>query len=780
MVIIGLMLLITQVSLSTQSSVRAYVSGESEWSKEQKDAVIHINRYYQTQFEHEYQLFLAAIAVPEGDHAARIAMDQTPPDLSAASAGFLQGENHPDDIDGMIQLYLNFRHTPLLQEPIRLWRQADVMMLQIKALGQQLHQVSRTDAIQRAELINQINQLNADLTPLEQQFSNELGELSRQVNQWIYALMLLLTTGLVGLGVVFSRRMVAENLNAVETVKNSELRFKALLGSSMDAVIEIDAEGIVSHWGAQAESIFGYAEHEALHQKLHDLIIPSQYIAAHVAGMRRFLSSGEGPILGKRIEVTARRKSTEEFPAELVVSAYSLNHQPMFCAYIRDITEQKRHAEKLKSVAHFDAVTGLPNRVSFQEYLDEKIALCKQSDALLALMFIDIDNFKDINDTLGHQVGDLLLKEAAGRMLKCLRKLDFLARFGGDEFVLIVSDFESQEEIDEIAKRLTASIRQPFMMQNEAVYVSLSIGIASYPTSCGAYSELVKNADQAMYQVKKSGKNGFVHYNADMNASVSLKRLLINDLRVAVQQQQFEIEYQPIVDVRSGQILKCEALLRWRHPKKGIIEPTVFIPLAEEFDLILEIGDWVLREALAMVTRARQHIHPKFQISINVSPVQLQHANRQDLLKMLQLSEQMSEALILEITEGVLINASDLVADTLHSYRDRGIRVALDDFGTGYSSLSYLTKFDIDYIKIDKSFLVGIAEGSEHYALCEAMVVMAHKLGIMVVAEGVESAAQLDAMKQIGCDFAQGYYFAKPMSEDALVNYMVGKNEQVT
>lgn len=511
------MLLVVQMSLSTQSSVRAYVSGESEWSKEQKDAVIHINRYYQSQSEHEYALFLAAIAVPEGDHVARIAMDQMPPDVSAAQTGFLQGENHPDDIDGMIRLYLNFHHTSLLKEPIRLWSQADVMMLQIKTLGQQLHQVPSADAIQRAELISKINQLNADLTPLEQQFSNVLGELSRQVNQWIYALMLVLTTILVGLGVVFSRRMVAENLNAVETVKNSELRFKALLGSSMDAVIEIDAEGVVSHWGAQAASIFGYAEHEALNQKLHDLIIPSHYIAAHVAGMRRFLSSGEGPILGKRIEVTARRKSTEEFPAELVVSTYTLNHQPMFCAYIRDITEQRRHAEKLKSVAHFDAVTGLPNRASFQEYLDEKIAQCKPSDAALAMMFIDVDNFKDINDTLGHQVGDVLLNETASRMLKCLRKLDFLARFGGDEFVLIVSDYESQEEIDEIAKRLTASMKQPFMMQNEALYISLSIGIASYPSNSSAYSELIRNADQAMYQVKKNGKNGFIHYNTEMH-----------------------------------------------------------------------------------------------------------------------------------------------------------------------------------------------------------------------------------------------------------------------
>jgi diguanylate cyclase (GGDEF)-like protein/PAS domain S-box-containing protein len=773
------MLVIVRFSLYTQSSVRAYVTGESEWSKGQKDAVFYLNRYVESKSAFDYDLYTYAIAVPLGDHLARISLNQSPPDTEAAKTGFLQGKNHPEDIGGLIKLYVHLHDTLLMREPVELWKKGDVIILKIQKLAEALKQTvdstpQNTKAIKL--LIDEINRLNIELTPIEEDFSNALGEISRQINTWFYVMSLIFTAILVAIGVTLSRRMVQFNLMATEKIKNSELRFKALLGSSMDAVIEINAESEISHWSAQAEQIFGYLEYEAIGEKLHLLIIPAEHIEAHLMGMRRFLKTGDGPVLNKRIEVTAKRKSKEEFPAELVVSAYALNGKHMFCAYIRDITEQKKYAEKLRTIAHFDSVTGLPNRLLFQDCLDGQIKLCDQSNLPLSVMFIDIDNFKDINDTLGHQTGDYLLKEVSKRMLGCLRKADFLARFGGDEFVLIVNQFNADDDVDDVAERLIEALKVPFQIQNEMVYVTISIGISSYPTDSHSYHELVKNADQAMYMVKKSGRNGYAHFNTAMEESVVLKRQLTSDIRLALQDNQFEIYYQPIVDLQTNQILKCEALLRWNHPSKGMIQPGVFIGIAEDTGLIVEIGDMVFQRALAAVLGWRKTVHPDFQVSINVSPVQLHQAGGNNWCYKLKNALSLTDALVIEITEGVLVNANEVVSKALLEYRDAGIQVALDDFGTGYSSLSYLTKFDIDYIKIDKSFLVDLSEASENYALCEAMIVMAHKLGLAVVAEGVETPEQLALLKQIGCDYAQGYLFARPIPELDLEPFLIQFN----
>jgi diguanylate cyclase (GGDEF)-like protein/PAS domain S-box-containing protein len=770
-----LMLVIMYYSLYTVSAMRAYVTGESEWSKGQKDAVFYLNRYHDTKHDADYQRYLESIAVPLGDHQARLAMNQDPPDLEEARQGFLFGKNHPDDVNGLIKLYVNLHDTLLMKEPIAHWVRGDDIILKIQSLAQQLkanHDLGDAET-ETQRLMGEINQLNVELTPIEQDFSNTLGVISRKIKTWFYIATFLLAGVLLAVGILFSRRMVQFNLKATEKIKNSELRFKALLGSSMDAVIEIDAESEITHWSKQAEQIFGYAEVEALGEKLHLLIIPAEHIESHLMGMRRFLKTGDGPVLNKRIEVTARRKNQEEFPAELVVSAYSLNGHHMFCAYIRDITEQKKYAEKLRTIAHFDSVTGLPNRLLFQDCLDGQIKLCDQSNLPLSVMFIDVDNFKDVNDTLGHQTGDYLLKEVSKRLLGCLRKADFLARFGGDEFVLIVNHFNANDDVDDVAKRLIAALKTPFLIQNEMVYVTISIGISTYPTDSHSYTELVRNADQAMYLVKKTGRNNFAHFNTAMEETAVLKRQLTNDIRLALAEEQFEVYYQPILNLQTNEVIKCEALLRWNHPQKGMIQPDMFIPIAEETGLIVDIGDMVFQKAITAVMRWRQSIHPNFQVSINVSPVQLHQVEGNNWCHQLKNAMFLSEALLIEITEGVLVNANETVSKALLEYRDSGVQVALDDFGTGYSSLSYLTKFDIDYIKIDKSFLVDLSEASENYVLCEAMIVMAHKLGIMVVAEGVETPLQHEILKSIGCDFAQGYLFAKPKSESRVEEFLL-------
>lgn len=760
-----LMLLILGASLTIQSSVRAYVTGESEWSKGQKDAVFYLNQYAQSQSEVDFARYLNAIAIPLGDHQARLALDQTPPDIARAQAGFLQGNNHPDDIDGMIVLYLYFHQTPLMQKPIALWTQGDAMVTQMNTLAQVLkQQVSQgAPAAKIKAVLNRINALNIKVTPVEQAFSKALGETSRVINTSIYIVATALTLLLVGLGILLSRRMVKFNMLAIHEIKNSEQRFKTLLGASMDAVIEIDQEGIVTYWNRHAELVFGYSAQEALGVSLHVLIIPPIYNQAQLTGMQSFFNRVDGAALNKRLEVRVQRHNKEQFPAELVVSAYTFNQQEMFCAYIRDITEQKNHAAMLSEIAHYDTITNLPNRLLFQEHLAKVIAQAERSNLPLSLMFVDIDHFKDINDTHGHQIGDVLLRDVAKRMLKCLRQSDFLARFGGDEFVLVIHHVDANDQIDEVATRLLEVMKPPFLAQNETLYVTLSIGIASYPRHSTSYQALVQNADQAMYVVKKRGRNGFAHYDASMEEQVLLKRQLAHEMRVALKEEQFEVYYQPIVNLHTGEVSKCEALLRWHHPTKGTLAPSLFIAMAEESGLIGEIGQMVFYQALNAVARWRELFNPHFQVSINVSPVQLHQGTGHQWRKQLKMSPLLNGAIIVEITEGVLVNTSETVANTLLEYRDSGIQVALDDFGTGYSSLSYLTKFDIDYLKIDKSFLADLSRHTENTALYEAMMTMAHKLGMTVVAEGVETQAQLDLLQAMGCDYAQGYWFAKPL-----------------
>ncbi|MBI5007896.1 MAG: EAL domain-containing protein [Nitrosomonadales bacterium] len=434
----------------------------------------------------------------------------------------------------------------------------------------------------------------------------------------------------------------------------------------------------------------------------------------------------------------------------------------------QDITEKKRSEETIWQQANFDPLTGLPNRRMFQDRLEHEIKKSHRDGLPLALMFIDLDKFKEVNDTLGHDKGDILLVEAAQRIAACVRESDTVARLGGDEFTVILSELDDTGSIDRIAHAIIDTLVAPFKLGEETAFISASIGITLYPNDADNLEMLMSNADQAMYASKSAGRNRFSYFTQNLQEAALNRMHLINDMRNALPGEQFHLHYHPIVELASGNICKAEALVRWQHPTRGLINPAEFITLAEESGMIVEIGDWVFRKAAQQVQSLRKTHHPEFQISINKSPIQFRSDDRhfQTWLPYLNQLGLPGHCMTIEITEGLLLDASATVKAKLLDLRDAGIQVALDDFGTGYSALSYLKKFDIDYIKIDRSFVRNLSATSDDMALCEAIIVMAHKLGLKVVAEGIETSTQRHLLAAAGCDFGQGHFFSAPLPFD--------------
>ena len=404
----------------------------------------------------------------------------------------------------------------------------------------------------------------------------------------------------------------------------------------------------------------------------------------------------------------------------------------------RDITTRKKADKVIWKQANLDSLTGLPNRYNFFNKLGSAIDSAEANQAKLFLLFLDLDQFKEVNDTLGHHIGDNIIQETANRLLTCMSGTATVARLGGDEFTIILENLSSLSIVEEIANSILEQLSTPFQIDNELVYISTSIGITVYPDDGGDVNSLIKNADQAMYAAKDSGRNRFRYFTSKMYEKAITRQNLIKALRGALEQDEFQLHYQPIYCLKNTTMVKAEALIRWNNPDKGLLGPDEFIPLAEETVLINQIGNWVFQASMKKLKYWRSHYNKDLQVSINVSPVQFSESGGMstwsDELKELGLP---SDSLIIEITEGLLMGPSQEVSDKLLYLCRENIMVALDDFGTGYSSLAYLNRFDIDYLKIDKQFVWSLKAESRDYALCEAIVVMAHKLDIRVIAEGI-------------------------------------------
>ncbi len=569
-----------------------------------------------------------------------------------------------------------------------------------------------------------------------------------------------------------------EILNIETKFKQSELQHQLILNSTVEGIHVINLNGIVvieniaavKMIGREQGDLKGKNAHETLHHHHAD---NSEYPISECP-IYKTLQDGIPRNVANEV---FWRKDGSCFPVEYSTSPLlDLDGKLSGTTVVfRDITARKASEEKIQYLAYFDSLTGLPNRSLFLNRLDQEIKKAHRNSTHLSLMFIDLDRFKDINDTLGHDVGDQFLVEAAKRLKASLRQSDTVARLGGDEFTIIVGEYSDLGSEETVAQKTLACLAEPFFLNNEPLYLSASIGITVYPDDGATSERLLKNADQSMYAAKKAGRNQYQYFTASMQEHATSRLRMISDLHNAIKNKEFFLVYQPIMNLTSGEINKAEALIRWQHPSKGMVSPLEFISVAEEVGLITEIGQWVFEESARQIKCLQQLNIENFQISINKSPMQFSASVDSDntwlqYLTSLGLS---AENICLEITEGLLLDSSTIIKDKLDAFRSEGFQVALDDFGTGYSSLSYLNKFSIDYIKIDRSFVNNLSTNADDYALCEAIIAMAHKLNIKVVAEGIETESQIKSLIKFGCDFGQGYYLSKPLSKIDFESFLI-------
>ncbi|RZA33501.1 MAG: EAL domain-containing protein [Lysobacteraceae bacterium] len=503
--------------------------------------------------------------------------------------------------------------------------------------------------------------------------------------------------------------------------------------------------------------------------RLAERIAPAQ--RAH---LRRALERSAAQLQALRAEFQIEMPNGDHCWREVIgTPAAGPAGETIWYGFSDDISSRKHSEEtirqftrKLERRAHYDTLTGLPNRALFRDRLEQAIRRAEDEAGQVALLFIDLDRFKEVNDLLGHDAGDLLLVEAAQRIQGCVRKGDTVARLGGDEFTVILTEAGELIHVEAVAQTILDALALPFRIRDEVLHIAGSIGIARYPDDARDPEELMRNADHAMYRSKSGGRNQLTFFEANMQAAAIRRLKLLAELRHAVPGKQLELYFQPVVELATGTIVKAEALLRWHHASGVLLTPDSFIGVAEESGLIHEIGEWVFRTAADQASRWSQLLGHGFQVSINKSPLQFQPQAQTDCANWVSYLEAIGldpRCINVEITENLLLNLSESVMSKLGTLQASGMQVSIDDFGTGYSSMSYLKRLDIDYLKIDQSFIAELVHDNFSRTITDTIIVMAHRLGLKVIAEGVETPEQRDCLVRSGCDYGQGFLFSRPL-----------------
>ena len=474
-------------------------------------------------------------------------------------------------------------------------------------------------------------------------------------------------------------------------------------------------------------------------------------------------------------EIWNRRKNGEVYLEWLSITAImdSIGHATHYVAIFSDITTIKANEERLHHLAYYDALTALPNRILFNDRLNQAMARASRGNQMVAVLLLDLDRFKIINDTLGHMAGDTLLIDVARRVGDCMRESDTVARLGGDEFIVVLPDMDNINHASLVAQKIIDVLVQPFTLENQEVFITTSIGISFYPSSGDSAETLVKTADIAMYHAKEQGRNNYQFHRNSASDETSALFALEHSLRRALERSELSLHYQPQIDIETGGITGMEALLRWQHPERGMIPPNEFIPLAEETGLIIPIGEWVLRSACAQNKEWQDAGLPPMRIAVNLSVRQLRQktlvAKIAEILAETDLDPQWLE---LELTESMIMQNAEDSIQQLNAIKALGITLAIDDFGTGYSSLSYLKRFPIDKVKIDQSFVQGVCSSLDDAAISQAIIALANSLNLKVTAEGVETPGQLSFLREHQCCDAQGYLFSRPIPADAMTRML--------
>jgi diguanylate cyclase (GGDEF)-like protein/PAS domain S-box-containing protein len=559
-------------------------------------------------------------------------------------------------------------------------------------------------------------------------------------------------------GIVLSTRDVSDRKHAEQLLQLSEARNRSIVETAADGIITIDPSGRIESFNRAAEAIFSWTAAEAIGTPAGEFLSPESH--ARVAAA---IDAGDG--IG--IACDALRRDGTTFPIELSISEVTVLGTRTLTAIVRDVTVQRAFEARLEALALHDTLTGLPNRRRLLERIEEAIARGRRNHGMLAVLFCDLDRFKIVNDSLGHEAGDQLLILAAARIGSVIRDTDTFARLGGDEFVVLCDEIEAIVTVTEIAQRIAAALEAPFELNGSEAFVSASIGIALWTGGAETPIDLLRNADTAMYRAKDGGRNRFEIFDEAMQAWAAARLDYESALRRAIERDELRVHYQPVVDLATGAVVGAEALVRWARAGLGLLAPGEFIALAEETGLIVPIGAWVLERAVHDCA-AWQAIAPGVSVSVNLSPRQLATVDLVgNVVATLGQAGLAPGLLGLEITENIVMEDAPRNLDTLHELRDAGIRLALDDFGTGYSSLTYLRRFPIDTLKIDQSFVRSLGDHGDS-TIVRAIVDLAHALELTVVAEGIDSELKLATLRGMGCEIGQGYLFARPEPIEAL------------
>ncbi len=592
-------------------------------------------------------------------------------------------------------------------------------------------------------------------------------------------------------------RDVSERHKAQEALRDSQEQLSGIVQASADAIFIVALDGRISFANTAATAIFGLSHQELIGRAHNDerwawrTLEGGQVLAADLP-FARVLSAGEARSglffsLARRDErrVLVSCNASPLRGANSEISGVVL--------VLSDITERKTLEERLTHQALHDHLTGLPNRALFSNRLEHALTRANRSREEIAVLFLDLDNFKLINDSLGHAAGDRLLIAVSARLQKCLRAGDTAARFGGDEFVILLDHVNNPSYGMRVAQRIVEVMREPFEIEGREVFSAPSIGLAFSRGSASELldhpNEMLRNADTAMYEAKRRGKGRIQVFEENLSQAALERMELENDLRRALSRDELVLHYQPKVDLASGRVYGVEALVRWNHPKRGLISPNDFIPLAEETGLIVPIGCWVLRQACVQAQKWQQQFQNSplepgssapgalFEMNVNVSVRQLQHPDViAEVARALKETGLEPSSLVLEITESILMDEGSGMVQVLGELKQLGVRLAIDDFGTGYSGLSYLKSFPLDMLKIDRRFVSNLGEDAGSSVIISSMINLAHALDLTVVAEGTETGAEVERLKHLGCDIAQGFFFARPMSQEQFETYLHGIN----
>jgi len=755
------------LGLNAMSTFRAYAAAQSRWSREEAGSLLALLRYLESTDDNHRQLFLAAQEIPKAIHRALGELDRPVIELGQAAEALLAARIHPDEVDGMVSTFARLRTSDDVARGLAVWRQADALGEEIAALGERIREdvaLRRLDATRRSMYQREIEQISVRLSETSERFTALVGVTTRLFRRRLVAMLVVLTLLATAFAVAAAARVARLLRKRERDLAVSERRYRLLFERNLAGLYRATLDGRILECNSALARTLGYPSREEILQlNMYELYLDPEDREVTIATLlqQKFLVNYE---IGLR-----RRDGSFVW---VLVNESLLDDEtggPVLEGSLIDITDRKRAEEESHHHAYHDALTDLPNRILFHDRLSLAILHAHRRKQILAVMFIDLDHFKNVNDTLGHSAGDEVLVAVAERLKACLREEDTVARVGGDEFLLLLTGVSRESDVAGMARKILKALADPFTLKNRELFLSASIGVGLYPDDGADAETLVTNVDSAMYRAKEAGRNNFQYFTPHMQEASQERAYLESGLRRALPRREFALHYQPVLALASRRVLGLEALVRWNHPERGLLGPKEFIGLAEDAGLIVAIGDWILHKACQEARRLQEGAFPDLLMSVNLSPRQFQD---KDLVWTVQrvLSETglPPTSLELEITEGIAMQNLSLTMEVLGELSRLGIQISVDDFGTGHSSLSYLKHFPIHRLKIDRSFVAGMTRDDRDRSIVAAIVSMAHNLSLRVTAEGVETSAQAELLASLGCDDAQGFLFAPPLPEASL------------